>query len=217
MHKNGEIWKLGKLEEIFSKHKTIISAIIINSLVFFESFKYYRKNFFQAKKIKKLTNIIFFLKNVLPILLVIFIAVLCSILLVRAVLTVILMFARKKYAKLVEYKKSRQEKVLPKKDSLPKEDSALFRAKEGLAPPKLPMVQKMPNPALEENRAELEEVKIVDIVKPVGFWTSVILGQKLTYLVSSAQLMNKNSRKGFWVSMIEAQEKAQGRQKGRSL
>jgi hypothetical protein len=29
--------------------------------------------------------------------------------------------------------------------------------------------------------------------------------------------MNKNSNKGFWVSMVEAQERAQGREKGRSL
>lgn len=52
-------------------------------------------------------------------------------------------------------------------------------------------------------------------MKPVGFWTSMILGQKLTYLVSSAKLMNKNRKKGFWSSMVEAQERAAGREKGR--
>jgi len=67
----------------------------------------------------------------------------------------------------------------------------------------------------KENQNNIDEVEIVDIVKPVGFWTSMILGQKLTYLVSSAKLMNKNRKKGFWSSMVEAQERAAGREKGR--
>ena len=32
-------------------------------------------------------------------------------------------------------------------------------------------------------KEELNKVEIVDFVKPVGFWTSMILGQKLTYLI----------------------------------
>ena len=67
----------------------------------------------------------------------------------------------------------------------------------------------------KENQNNIDEVEIVDIVKPVGFWTSMILGKKLTYLVSSAKLMNKNRKKGFWSSMVEAQERAAGREKGR--
>ena len=67
----------------------------------------------------------------------------------------------------------------------------------------------------KENQNNIDEVEIVDIVKPVGFWTSMILGKKLTYLVSSAKLMNKNRKKGFWSSMVEAKERAAGREKGR--
>lgn len=63
---------------------------------------------------------------------------------------------------------------------------------------------------------ELEETQIVDIVKPIGFWTSMILGQKLTYLIKSAQIIqNRDNKKGFWVSMIEAKDRAAGRQQGR--
>jgi hypothetical protein len=144
-------------------------------------------------------------------LLLIFILVLCSIVLIRMALNVFLLFARNKYAKLVEYKKNHFNSA---KKHFNKEDSELLRAKDRHSKMS---VQKMASPGIAEDEAELNEVKIVYIVKPVGFWTSVILGQKLTYLVSSAQIMNKNSRKGFWVSMIEAQERAQGRQKGRSL
>lgn len=61
----------------------------------------------------------------------------------------------------------------------------------------------------------LNESQIVDIVKPVGFWTSMILGQKLTYLMQSAKMVNNRGDKGFWVSMIEAKERAAGKQHSR--
>jgi hypothetical protein len=66
-----------------------------------------------------------------------------------------------------------------------------------------------------EEREETQQVEIVDFVKPIGFWTSMILGQKLTYLIQSAQVLNKRDNKGFWVSMIEAKDRAAGRQHGR--
>jgi hypothetical protein len=61
----------------------------------------------------------------------------------------------------------------------------------------------------------MNQLEIVDFVKPVGFWTSMILGQKLTYLIQSANVLNKRGNKGFWVSMIEAKDRAAGRQHGR--
>lgn len=67
----------------------------------------------------------------------------------------------------------------------------------------------------QENEEEVGQVEIVDFVKPIGFWTSMILGQKLTYLIQSAQTLNKRGNKGFWVSMIEAKDRAAGRQRGR--
>jgi hypothetical protein len=62
---------------------------------------------------------------------------------------------------------------------------------------------------------ELGKVEIVDIVKPIGFWTSMILGQKLSYLIQSAQTINQRGKKGFWVSMIEAKDRAAGKQHAR--
>jgi hypothetical protein len=44
----------------------------------------------------------------------------------------------------------------------------------------------------------------------------MILGQKLTYLIQSAQTLNKRGNKGFWVSMIEAKDRSAGRQHGRN-
>jgi len=152
-----------------------------------------------------------FFKNALPVLLAIFIVVLISILLIRIIARILLLFAKKKYQSIV--KKIKERKAIKAEKVLPKADEELFRKKE------LPrqLVEKIPSINQGQENQELEEVKIVDIVKPVGFWTSIILGQKLTYLVSSAKIMNKNSKKGFWISMVEAQERAQGKQRGRSL
>ncbi len=152
-----------------------------------------------------------FLKTVLPVLLGIFVAVLVSIVLIRIILRILLLFARKKYQNIIQ--KIQSKRAIKAEKVLPKEDSERFVKKEESRE----LVEKIISKEQEADSRELGEVKIVDIVKPVGFWTSMILGQKLTYLVSSAKLMNDNSNKGFWVSMVEAQERAQGRQKGRGL
>jgi hypothetical protein len=156
-------------------------------------------------------QLIIFLKTVFPVLLGIFVAVLISILLIRIVLKILLLFARKKYQNIVQ--KIQSKRAIKAEKVLPKEDSEKFIKKEEFRE----LVEVIKSKEQEAQSEELAEVKIVDLVKPVGFWTSMILGQKLTYLVSSAKLMNDNSKKGFWVSMVEAQEQAQGRQKGRSI
>jgi hypothetical protein len=107
-------------------------------------------------------------------------------------------------AKHIDEKKF--EEAIEKRDQA-KKDEDLYRSKQ--------KDQEQYSKMQKESENEMGEVKIVDIVKPVGFFTSMILGQKLTYLVSSAKLMNKNRKKGFWTSMVEAQERAQGRQRGR--
>ncbi len=49
--------------------------------------------------------------------------------------------------------------------------------------------------------------RIVGIVKPVGFWTSLILGDQLSKIFGKAKLLNKRSGKGFWISMLETQSR----------
>ncbi len=157
---------------------------------------------------------------------IIFLAIVTLIFLTRIVFSILLHFAKKKYAHLKDsilkkkkgpdYKKEEDERLR----HIPKAHSAV-RA-ENLA--KARMAQQEGNDSYElapseeqlKDRQGMNEVKIVDTVKPVGFWTSMILGQKLSYLVKSAQIINKRGKQGFWVSMIEAQEQAAGRQHGRT-
>lgn len=175
-----------------------------------------------------MVEFILFLEKALPVLLVIFLVVFVSILLLRLVLFFLLNNAYKKYQILKNKAKEKFKYKLNK--HFDKEDEELLRALEGL--PKAHSAVKaqmrtnqqesgsyelVESEQQEVDRKEMAEVKIVDIVKPVGFWTSMILGQKLTYLVSAAQIINKRSQRGFWVSMVEAKERAAGKERGRSL
>ena len=160
-----------------------------------------------------LSKIIIFLKTFLPIILAIFFVVLIAILLIRIVVSILLHFARKKYQSLI--KRIKSKKTIKAEKIIPKNDDVRFIRKE--KPRELVERINSIDQDQDEQSQELDEVKIVDLVKPVGFWTSMVLGQKLTYLVSSAKIMNENSKKGFWVSMVEAQGRAAGRQRGKSL
>lgn len=53
----------------------------------------------------------------------------------------------------------------------------------------------------------LEEDKIIGIAKPVGFWTSLILGDNLSKILGKAKTFKNRSNQGFWVSMLEAQSR----------
>jgi hypothetical protein len=164
-------------------------------------------------------------KNSLPILIVIFITVFCLILLTRIILFFLLNQAYKRYLALKEFGKSKLP--LTKKDFI-KKDEELMKVKAEIPRAHSQVKAEMKERGTqngsyeiissfeqERTRQELSELNIVDIVKPVGFWTSMILGQKLTYLIQSAQILNKRGDKGFWASMIEAKEREAGRQHSR--
>ncbi|HSQ97203.1 MAG TPA: hypothetical protein VLL98_00610 [Rickettsiales bacterium] len=68
-----------------------------------------------------------------------------------------------------------------------------------------------------EKQIEFNEDKIVGIAKPIGFWTSLVLGDQLSQILGRASALNDRTHKGFWVSMLEAQARGLGRKKSRIL
>jgi len=58
---------------------------------------------------------------------------------------------------------------------------------------------------------------IVGLAKPVGKWTSLFLGEKLSMLVQQANVLSEDPDKGFWVSMLEARERTPDFHRGRSM
>lgn len=148
-----------------------------------------------------------------------FACVLFAIIITRMVFNFLLDQATKKYQKI--------KKILPKLNRYNKEDEELMRIKD-----KIPKAHSQIKFELKNNfvvdkpdyeliprqqEQDLMQSEIVDIVKPIGFWTSMILGQKLSYLIQSAQMLNKKGNKGFWVSMVEAKDRVAGKQHSRGL
>jgi hypothetical protein len=171
-----------------------------------------------------MTDFLLGLKNAAPLLITIFIIVFALILIIRLILTLLIHFAIQKYKKLREknpFKRKNLKKYEKEEDELLREIPKAHSATRAhiISGQNQGQSGSYDLIASEEQQIEQEqmnEVKIVDMVKPIGFWTSMILGQKLTYLIQSAQVINKRGKQGFWVSMIEAQEQAAGRQHGRT-
>jgi hypothetical protein len=162
------------------------------------------------------------------ILLVIFSVVFCLILLARFILNFLLNQAYKRYLSL---KKTGQKLLFLGKKNFNKEDEELILKKSQIPRAHSAVKAEMKSrnkqnqsgsyEIINSQESELEQeeknqTRIVDFVKPVGFWTSMILGQKLTYLIQSAQALNKRGDKGFWASMIQAKEREAGKQHSRS-
>ncbi|MFQ3306917.1 MAG: hypothetical protein ACI8ZF_000152 [Candidatus Midichloriaceae bacterium] len=59
-----------------------------------------------------------------------------------------------------------------------------------------------------------KKAKIIGIAKEKGFWSKLIMSQKLGYIMNSFSA--KNSKKGgFWVNLINAQSRSEDKHKGR--
>ena len=130
--------------------------------------------------------------------------------------------------RLFFYKKNKQKhkeslKKAPKTEVIPykKEEDELFRDKQ-LEEKKfqqefeLDGVQRIGDEFQKQVELIDDEDRIVGIVKPIGFWTALVLGDQLSQILGRASALNSRSHKGFWVSMLEAQARGLGRQKGRT-
>lgn len=126
------------------------------------------------------------------------------------------------------YKKNKQKhkeslKRAPKTEVIPykKEEDELFRDKQ-LEEKKfqqefeLDGVQRIGDEFQKQVELIDDEDRIVGIAKPIGFWTALVLGDQLSQILGRASALNSRSHKGFWVSMLEAQARGLGRQKGRT-
>jgi hypothetical protein len=173
------------------------------------------------------SSIYSFFQDALPIILAIFFLVFFGIIILRIILNIVLDISYKNFQKI----KNKTKKIFPRNKKFIKEEDEKIKKRLSEIPKAHSFIkselQKNKNNSLNNSyeiisseqqtldKEEMNKIEIVDIVKPIGFWTSMILGQKLTYLIQSAQMLNKRGDKGFWASMIEAKERAAGRQHGR--
>lgn len=155
---------------------------------------------------------------------IISLVILSIILLIRIVFYILIFIFSKIYSKNLKLK---AKKETPKKNTnvviYKKEEDELLRdqkkeKKQEKEQFTLQGVQRMndnTNEDMEISDNYEEDVRVVGIVKPIGFWTSLILGDQLSQIIGRAHALNNRSHKGFWVSMLEAQARGLGRQHGR--
>lgn len=65
-----------------------------------------------------------------------------------------------------------------------------------------------------EAERNIEEVEIVGLAEPKGFWSNFIRSQKLRYILNRLSAQNKGN-KGFWVNLIKAQAASKGKESAR--
>lgn len=108
---------------------------------------------------------------------------------------------------VVHPKKNNEEKSKKQTTNLPHDD-ALLRDIKKEKKNELKNVEKLSENLYDPNNniEKKEDGKIVGIAKPIGYWTSLILGDKLSELLIQKQSMNKNGG-GFWVNLITSKRK----------
>lgn len=102
--------------------------------------------------------------------------------------------------------------VRPNNDFLAKDKVEEKRKQEELAQTMGGGVSKYVPP--ERVAALSEEVRIVGVAKPLGFWTKFVMNQKLGFMLALGGLQN-DSKSSYWVNVIKAQAASQGKEQGR--
>ncbi len=122
---------------------------------------------------------------------------------------------QKKINKLVEeitneypFRKNNLQLVRPHNDPLARNKLAEKRRQE-----ELESLVTLYNP--QSLSQQPEEVKIVGLVEPKGFWSRFIMSQKLSYIMARVQFQNNSKSSGFWTNLIKAQAVSQGKDQGR--
>jgi membrane-associated HD superfamily phosphohydrolase len=93
-------------------------------------------------------------------------------------------------------KKTKKKKPFSIK-KIPKTDEELFIAKEETISNTERKKRKLQNQ--QQNDFNLPEEKIVGIVKPQGYWTNKIFGERFGTILA----MSKQNKSGFWTTLVE--------------
>ena len=156
------------------------------------------------------------LKNAVITIAILFLIILTLIFLVRLFFRVTLFFLVRKYKHYKEkFPLKRKKEFFAKEDDELLKDKVKEEEKFRVLETMDGLTESEKDKIKEGIKDQIEEGKIVGIAKPIGFWTSLILGEKLTFLVNQAHALNKD-HKGFWVSLVQAQSRTRDRQKSRS-
>jgi hypothetical protein len=71
----------------------------------------------------------------------------------------------------------------------------------------------------QNKKSVSDDTVVVGVAKPLGFWTRLIMSQSMQSILMRLNLQNsaQKNKHGYYVNLIKAQSRAQGKHKGRSL
>lgn len=138
--------------------------------------------------------------------------IISGIFLFRFLFGLIMFYIIKKYKK--QFRKNRK-KVKIYKNTVPKTDENLTIIHKNNV--RKIGIYENENYNEEYNKQQLnqQQTKIIGIVKPIGKWTKLILGQRVVGLMQHANLLKQQNASGYWVNMIYAQRRSREKQKQR--
>lgn len=142
-----------------------------------------------------------------------------GILVVAVIAILFFSFLANRYTKMIMNKKIEEINAQsPYRDKKPKplkpqDHLAKNKIKEKEAEQELESAVSKYNPIDQDLEVGGEDVQIVGVAKPVGFWSRFIMNQKLGFIVARAGL--QGNKKGYWANLIKAQAASQGKDQGR--
>ena len=144
---------------------------------------------------------------------------------IRVIATIFLKYTIKKYQQLLvlvrpkdnntsSYVPSNRNDVLFRDKDIEKqkEQEMAIIEKQKEQAMKLNTVQRIPKTV--EPEINYNKKNIVGIVKPIGYWTSLIMGQRVSYLMQQANILKEQNDAGYWVTMMHARDRAAGKSRG---
>ena len=138
--------------------------------------------------------------------------IISGIFLFRFLFGLIMFYIIKKYKK--QFRKNRK-KVKIYKNTVPKTDENLTIIHKNNVRKIGIYENENYNEEYDKQQLNQQQTKIIGIVKPIGKWTKLILGQRVVGLMQHANLLKQQNASGYWVNVIYAQRRSREKQKQR--
>lgn len=161
------------------------------------------------------------MKEALTIITVLSVVLFIIISIVRIIATIILQFTIKKYLKLLSLLRPKDKvdnNYIPssRNDILYRDKDVEKQKEQEVKKQQLQNVKRLPK--INEDNIDLEpnynKKEIVGIVKPIGYWTSLIMGQRVVGLMQHAEKLKEQNDNGYWVNMLYSRGELRGKNKG---
>lgn len=142
-----------------------------------------------------------------------------AIMIIRMIMAIFFLYMIRKYEalmKLIRQKDKKDKPYIPSsRNDVMYRDKDIEKQKARENAIKLQNVKRLPRIGddmdLEPN---FDKKEIVGMVKPVGRWTAMVLGQKVSYLMQHAETLKTQNDAGYWVNMMHAKDASQGKGRG---